>query len=663
MSSKRKHEEESKTSKKKSKSTPLHLPGYKFCGPGTDLEVGASPVNTLDAACKQHDEAYADPRVKTDVADKQLIKAAISEHTLAGVVVAGAIKGKSLVDKYVYDTDKILRADVIKETTSQEIKQATMSGGKVGKTKPKKLTVHTLGSYLDELIREAETAKGAAAEMEQDISEGEVGAQTENSGTGGAGKVAQGNVGYNIDPRKLQSWKITTLDDGTTELRCVRRYCWWQVQKPETVHTKFHDDTYRHANLCVLPSGLVLHAINDEQYRTLRESHTQWRFKEQTVYVDNILESDDTKLVTAAGEYVTQTVYKPVMRHMLYDGKYGEISKVSDNLNDYHSAKMEYRQKFRTYAPYYDDEYDQGPIGGIFGNELEHVMLNWKNYGALKQMNGTTQRGQHLIDLKMDMDTCQMGDGFRYNVTPVNNGWMSTGAPTKEGYSLTAKTDTCITVGATNNVAAWDSTRAESWHKEGYATSELHGLLYDDDWRYNLYNGYEDQSVVSAYKDGRAIASGPNQEILVLADQWHTRQIIDYSYRYTVFYENVFQFKGKIPKNLQGFHRLPKDLTVDTSVTPNKAAYLGRRYRLAARPMATGDQFGVHLQVPCDPYGHKYFTAKPTRANYDWNSVGLKTVDASGRVQKPKKTAQEVRALRDAARVIVEEIGAEVEIE
>lgn len=41
----------------------LHLPGYQFCGPGTNLEKrlqrGDSGVNGLDAACKVHDIAYS----------------------------------------------------------------------------------------------------------------------------------------------------------------------------------------------------------------------------------------------------------------------------------------------------------------------------------------------------------------------------------------------------------------------------------------------------------------------------------------------------------------------------------------------------------------------------------------------------------------------------
>ena len=41
----------------------LHIPGYQFCGPGTRLEErlarGDQGINSLDAACREHDIAYS----------------------------------------------------------------------------------------------------------------------------------------------------------------------------------------------------------------------------------------------------------------------------------------------------------------------------------------------------------------------------------------------------------------------------------------------------------------------------------------------------------------------------------------------------------------------------------------------------------------------------
>jgi len=42
----------------------LHIPGYNYCGPFTNLDKrlgrGEEPVNKLDAACKEHDIFYHD---------------------------------------------------------------------------------------------------------------------------------------------------------------------------------------------------------------------------------------------------------------------------------------------------------------------------------------------------------------------------------------------------------------------------------------------------------------------------------------------------------------------------------------------------------------------------------------------------------------------------
>lgn len=60
-----------------------HIPGYNFCGPGTDVEGrimrGDNGVNDLDNACRRHDVEYlmfqGDPEKLKD-SDKMLIEAA-----------------------------------------------------------------------------------------------------------------------------------------------------------------------------------------------------------------------------------------------------------------------------------------------------------------------------------------------------------------------------------------------------------------------------------------------------------------------------------------------------------------------------------------------------------------------------------------------------------
>ena len=60
----------------------MHVPGYRFCGPGTHLEErlkrGETGINPLDEACRQHDIAYADKKSKKGVADRVLAEKAFS---------------------------------------------------------------------------------------------------------------------------------------------------------------------------------------------------------------------------------------------------------------------------------------------------------------------------------------------------------------------------------------------------------------------------------------------------------------------------------------------------------------------------------------------------------------------------------------------------------
>lgn len=87
----------------------LHLPSYRFCGPGTRLKErlarGDVGINPLDEACKEHDIAYSrnvnlSERHK---ADEVLAKKALSlaknspslKERAAAVLIAGAMKAKT----------------------------------------------------------------------------------------------------------------------------------------------------------------------------------------------------------------------------------------------------------------------------------------------------------------------------------------------------------------------------------------------------------------------------------------------------------------------------------------------------------------------------------------------------------------------------------------
>lgn len=92
----------------------MHVPGYRFCGPGTKLEKrirkGQSGINKLDDACKRHDITYTNylkGRERYD-ADKLLAKeawgrvkskdASLGEKATA-LAVAGIMKAKTKLAK------------------------------------------------------------------------------------------------------------------------------------------------------------------------------------------------------------------------------------------------------------------------------------------------------------------------------------------------------------------------------------------------------------------------------------------------------------------------------------------------------------------------------------------------------------------------------------
>ena len=62
--------------------TELHLPGYQYCGPGTDLKTrlarGDPGINKLDSACKLHDIAYSkfSDSKNRSIADRELAERA-----------------------------------------------------------------------------------------------------------------------------------------------------------------------------------------------------------------------------------------------------------------------------------------------------------------------------------------------------------------------------------------------------------------------------------------------------------------------------------------------------------------------------------------------------------------------------------------------------------
>lgn len=87
----------------------VHVPGYQFCGPGTNLKKrlirGDKGINPLDSACKEHDIAYSNSNNLEDrhKADKILenrawervkSKDSSNKEKIVAFSVASAMKGK-----------------------------------------------------------------------------------------------------------------------------------------------------------------------------------------------------------------------------------------------------------------------------------------------------------------------------------------------------------------------------------------------------------------------------------------------------------------------------------------------------------------------------------------------------------------------------------------
>lgn len=131
----------------------LHLPGYQYCGPGTNLKLrlqrGDPGINKLDIACKDHDIAYANfsDNEKRRIADTVLANKAwervkahdssLGERTAAWAVTnlmkvkskigAGKRQNKTLVKK---------KKCVKSRTTKNERKHKNKRSGKGLRLKP-----------------------------------------------------------------------------------------------------------------------------------------------------------------------------------------------------------------------------------------------------------------------------------------------------------------------------------------------------------------------------------------------------------------------------------------------------------------------------------------------------------------------------------------------
>ncbi len=116
----------------------MHVPGYKFCGPGTKLSErlarGEVGINPLDEACREHDIAYADKKASRRQADRVLAEKAFSrmiagetppdERTFA-MMTACCMVSKITFEKFF----KRIKKAIKKKDKKKPKKSVKVSGG------------------------------------------------------------------------------------------------------------------------------------------------------------------------------------------------------------------------------------------------------------------------------------------------------------------------------------------------------------------------------------------------------------------------------------------------------------------------------------------------------------------------------------------------------
>lgn len=122
-----------------------HLPGYQYCGPGTDVEYrvsqGQSGINQLDAACKEHDLAYLNNK---DLETRHKADSVLIDKAWERFKSKDASVGEKAASWFV--------------TTAMKAKKATGGGMKKGKGKTTKgkglrvIPIPKTGGILEYLI-------------------------------------------------------------------------------------------------------------------------------------------------------------------------------------------------------------------------------------------------------------------------------------------------------------------------------------------------------------------------------------------------------------------------------------------------------------------------------------------------------------------------------
>lgn len=154
----------------------LHIPGYQYCGPGTNLKKrlarGDPGINQLDAACKQHDISYnthkdSNMRARADeVLQNEALNRAIAQDSSFGeranaLAVAAAMKAKRTISGHgiVGKETQLVGLGIGRKNIKMKNTMTFASLIKNGKTAIKREKPDTIESAIKVAVRSIKKAK------------------------------------------------------------------------------------------------------------------------------------------------------------------------------------------------------------------------------------------------------------------------------------------------------------------------------------------------------------------------------------------------------------------------------------------------------------------------------------------------------------------------
>lgn len=125
----------------------LHIPGYQFCGPGTQLRKrltrGDRGINPLDSACREHDIAYSQNK---DLTNRHKVDHILADRAHRRIFAKDATLGEKITASTVWAAMKA------KTALGMGIKKTKKNTGNGGKKKKRTLPIAKRGGFLPFLL-------------------------------------------------------------------------------------------------------------------------------------------------------------------------------------------------------------------------------------------------------------------------------------------------------------------------------------------------------------------------------------------------------------------------------------------------------------------------------------------------------------------------------